>query len=130
MLRKTAIAGALGLAGTFGVVQNTIATVIVGFNGPFTAAAWTNTFSGTPPGGGVVNTIQTPLSLTIIGGDSGCVIAPCTINRTINTDGFQAISFRWTYHTNDIDGPGFDTFGYLLNGAFTQLSDPGGPLDQ
>jgi subtilisin-like proprotein convertase family protein len=34
------------------------------------------------------------------------------------------ITFDWDYTSNDPD-PGFDSFGYLLNGTYTQLTDPG-----
>jgi hypothetical protein len=33
------------------------------------------------------------------------------------------ITFDWDYTSND--APGFDSFGYLLNGTYTQLTDPG-----
>ncbi|MCB9213498.1 MAG: HYR domain-containing protein [Alteromonas sp.] len=34
-----------------------------------------------------------------------------------------SISFDWVYTSNDTD-PGFDSFGYLLNGVYTQLTNP------
>lgn len=36
------------------------------------------------------------------------------------------VSFDWDYETSDVDGPGLDDFGYLLNGTFYQLSDDDG----
>ena len=39
-----------------------------------------------------------------------------------------AVSFDWDYST--MDGPGFDSFGYLLNGAYTELTDPVGSNNQ
>ena len=32
------------------------------------------------------------------------------------------ISFAWSYSTNDMDGPYYDPFGWLLNGDFTSLT--------
>ena len=38
------------------------------------------------------------------------------------------ISFDWVYSTDD--GPQWDSFGYLLNGVYTELTDPAGDLNQ
>tara|TARA_R110000850_G_scaffold203228_1_gene329429 strand:- start:33576 stop:37487 length:3912 start_codon:yes stop_codon:yes gene_type:complete len=38
------------------------------------------------------------------------------------------ISFDWSYTT--LDGPGFDSFGYLINGVYTELTDPSGANNQ
>lgn len=38
------------------------------------------------------------------------------------------ISFDWDYTT--ADGAAFDSFGYTINGVYTQLSDPAGGLNQ
>jgi len=40
----------------------------------------------------------------------------------------EAVSFDWDYST--LDGPGFDSFGYLLNGVYTELTDPVGANNQ
>jgi len=132
MLRKVAIAAALGMSGMFGAAQSTIAAPIIGFTGPFAPAAWSATFTGTPAGGGGASTVQSATTLTINGGDSagGCTTHPCLVNIVTNVGNFELISFHWAYHTNDLDGPEFDAFGYLVNNVFTQLSDPGGPLNQ
>ncbi|MCW8981818.1 MAG: DUF2341 domain-containing protein, partial [Altibacter sp.] len=34
----------------------------------------------------------------------------------------ETVSFDWDYTSNDI--PGFDSFGYIVNGTYTQLTDP------
>jgi subtilisin-like proprotein convertase family protein len=39
-----------------------------------------------------------------------------------------AITFDWAYST--ADGPAFDSFGYLLNGVYTELTNPGGANNQ
>jgi len=40
----------------------------------------------------------------------------------------ENISFDWSYTTND--GPGFDSFGYTINGVYTMLTNPGGANNQ
>jgi len=42
---------------------------------------------------------------------------------TVNVTEAAAVSFDWDYVSND--APGWDSFGYLLNGVYTQLTDPG-----
>jgi len=87
------------------------------FAGPYAPANWTLTTNG---GDGSVNTAGAPSSITLNGSDSGS-------NNFINTDytisaaASGPVSFNWNYSTED--SPGFDGFGYLLNGAFTQLAD-------
>ncbi|MBG44379.1 MAG: subtilisin, partial [Aequorivita sp.] len=41
---------------------------------------------------------------------------------TVNVTEAANITFDWDYTSNDT--PGFDSFGYLLNGTYTQLTDP------
>lgn len=40
------------------------------------------------------------------------------------------LSFHWSYLSNDLDGPAFESFGYFVNDSFTQLSDPAGAASQ
>lgn len=40
----------------------------------------------------------------------------------------ETVSFDWDYSTGD--SPAFDSFGYLLNGVYTELSDPAGANNQ
>ena len=42
---------------------------------------------------------------------------------TVNITEAAAVTFDWDYTSND--DPGFDSFGYLLNGTYTQLTNPG-----
>jgi len=47
---------------------------------------------------------------------------------TVDVTDAAAISFDWDYITTD--GPAFDSFGVLLNGVYTEISDPNGALTQ
>src|SRR5690606_5724637 len=38
------------------------------------------------------------------------------------------VSFDWSYST--LDGPGFDSFGYIIDGVYTELTNPGGANNQ
>lgn len=40
------------------------------------------------------------------------------------------VTFDWSYATTDVDGSGFDPFGSLLNGLFTQLTVNGSFVGQ
>jgi PEP-CTERM motif len=108
--------------------------VTIGFNGAYDPSQWTTTILGSPAqGSGVFSASHT--MLTILGGNAGCVggvagfLGPCQINVTTNFPN-TAFTFHWDYVTNDTDGPGFDQFGLLVNGARTLLSDLGGPIHQ
>jgi|GEM_PF-814081 len=47
---------------------------------------------------------------------------------TVPVTAAEVVSFDWDYTTPD--GPAFDSFGYLLNGVYTELTDPAGALQQ
>ncbi|KAA3621603.1 MAG: HYR domain-containing protein [Flavobacterium sp.] len=47
---------------------------------------------------------------------------------TVPVTAAEVVSFDWDYTTPD--GPAFDSFGYLINGVYTELTDPGGALQQ
>lgn len=97
------------------------------FIGAYDVANWTTTLSGNPPGGGgSVDTSGAPTSIRLNGGNSSCASGPCLLDFTIASIGNGNVSFDWAYQTSDVDGPSFDLFGFLLNGAFTQLSNNGG----
>lgn len=99
------------------------------FIGPYDVANWTTTLTGNPPGGGpeaFVSTSGAPNSVTLFGGNSGCVspsFVPCTVSFIIPAVNGGQVIFDWHYNTADIDGPFFDHFGHTLNGVFTQLTD-------
>ena len=54
--------------------------------------------------------------------------APGNTDLTVPVTMAETVSFDWDYTTPD--GPAFDSFGYLLNGVYTELTDPGGANDQ
>jgi hypothetical protein len=111
---------AAGLFSSAGPAQ----AAIVGFQGPYDPANWTLTPNG---GNGSVDMLLAPTSITLIGSDAG------TGNFTDFTTlavGDGLVSFSWDYITSDSGGPGFDPFGYLLDGTFTQLTDNGGGQSQ
>ena len=56
-------------------------------------------------------------------------MCPGSVPNSIGAASDATISFSWSYHTNDVDGPTFDPFFYL-NGGLTQLTNSGGPNSQ
>ena len=99
------------------------------FDGAYDVSNWTTTVNGVPAAGGsTINTSGAPASITFLGGDLGCSSGPCTIDFTIAVVGSGSMAFDWDYETFDEEGPGFEDWGYLLNGAFTLLSVGGGAI--
>ena len=96
------------------------------FSGPYAPANWTTTTSGSPPaGGGTVDASGAPASITLVGGDAGCVADPanpCRLDYTIAMPATGTVSFDWQYQTVDF-APDFDLFLVLGNGSAIQLSD-------
>ncbi len=124
-------------------------SVLAQFDGDYSIANWTEIQSGFPPaGGGEVDTSGAPASILLQGGDDSCDILNgpqfdglsraeriqqarflddgCLLVFTAEITGTGTLGFRWDYETEDVDGPEFDVFGYVLNGELTQLSDDGG----
>ena len=124
----------LGLAVTSVVVFASPA--LADFSGPYNVGNWATTLAGAPPGGGgMVDTLGAPASIEIVGGDSGCSEGLCTVDFTIAAVASGVVSFNWAYETTDegfpdVLPPFFDHFGFLLNGAFTQLSNNSGASSQ
>jgi len=89
------------------------------FAGPYAPANWTFSANG---GDGSVDTTGAPNSITLNGSDSQA-------DNFINTDytttaaGSGPVSFDYDYFSTDSSF--YDGFGYLLNGAFTQIVDNG-----
>ena len=113
---------AAGLFSSAGPAQ----AAIVGFQGPYDPVNWTLTTNG---GDGSVDTSGAPGSITLVGSDSGTGTQIFTDFTTLAV-GDGLVSFSWDYITSDSGGPGFDPFGYLLDGTFTQLTDNGGGQSQ
>jgi hypothetical protein len=97
-----------------------------GFTGPYAPSNWTLSNNNT---NGYVDTSNAPSSISIIGGNTGLGGSGETTYTTTALVG-GLLSFNWSYETADFDGPFWDPFGFVLNGAFTQLTDNVGPKGQ
>ena len=97
-----------------------------GFTGAYAPSNWTLSNDNT---NGYVDTSNAPSSISIIGGDLGGLGSGQTTYTTTALIG-GLLSFNWSYGTADEDGPSYDPFGFVLNGAFTQLTDNLGPKGQ
>ncbi len=90
------------------------------FAGVYAPASWTLAANG---GNGSVDTTGAPGSISLTGSNQrvGFDFGP-SINTDYTTTAFASgpVSFNWVY--SSIDTPGYDGFGYLLNGAFTLLA--------
>ncbi len=98
----------------------------VGFTGDFDPQNWTITTSF---GGDVI--VNGDETVELIGPNSGegCPGGSSTeYSVVIQMDG--ELVFLWNYHTEDVDGPTYDPFGYSLNGTFYKLTDNDGPVSQ
>jgi len=91
--------------------------VAVGFSGDYDPSNWDTTLS--PASDGSVDTSNVPTDITITGPNN--LQGPSFINYTIKAPGSGSVSFDWLYSTADF--PGGDSFGYLINGAQTLLTD-------
>ena len=97
-----------------------------GFTGAYAPSYWTLSNNNT---NGYVGTSNDLSSITIIGGDEGGGGPGQTTYTTTALIG-GLLSFNWSYATADWD-PLYDPFGFVLNGAFTQLTTNGlGPNGQ
>ncbi len=110
---------------TFGFALPTSANVINDFTGPYDVANWTTTITQ----GGSVDTSGAPASVSLTSSDTGSGNSE-TVDFTVAAAANGNVTFDWVFVTNDVDGPIWDPFGYLLNGTFTQLTDDLGPDTQ
>lgn len=98
-----------------------------GFTGAYAPSNWTLSNNNT---NGYVDTSNAPSSISIIGGNlglGGLGSGQTTYTTTALIGGL--LSFNWSYGTADWD-PSYDPFGFVLNGAFTQLTNSSGPNGQ
>jgi hypothetical protein len=105
------------------------------FIGAYDVANWTTTLFGTPPGGGgSVDTLGAPDSITLLGGNSGCSVSGfgCSVFFSIHAPEAGRVHFHWEYLTTDVDGPSLDKFFFTSQGAISlnQLSNDSGPERQ
>jgi hypothetical protein len=66
-------------------------------------------------------TLPTTYEVMVIGSDNQSGNEGFT-DFTVNVTEAANVTFDWDFTLND--APGFDGFGYLLNGTYTQLTDP------
>ncbi len=109
----------IALAGaTLGLAANP-AQALTQFAGYYAPANWTQSIQGD----GSINTGGAPASITLTGANdfSG---NPANTDFTIAAPSAGIVSFDWAYSTAESISF-YDPFGYLLNGAFTQLTNDG-----
>jgi subtilisin-like proprotein convertase family protein len=69
----------------------------------------------------LLGTTDSTFTVLVIGSDNQGGNEGFT-DLTVPVTDAASVSFDWDYVLNDV--PGFDGFGYLLNGTYTQLTDP------
>ena len=113
----------IALAGaTLGLAANP-AQALTQFVGYYAPANWTQSIQGD----GSINTGGAPASITLTGADDDG--GNQNTDFTIAAPAAGTVSFNWSFSTADFV-PVLDPFGYLLNGAFTQLADNDGAQNQ
>ena len=90
------------------------------FQGPYAPINWTLTNSNAD---GFVDTTGAPASISLTGGDNDSG-DPGTTDYTTTAAAAGTVTFDWNYSSSD--DPGWDGFGYLLNGSFSFLADSSG----
>lgn len=100
---------------------------LIGFSGAYDPANWT--LSNVPVNlggivGGSVDTSGAPASIVLRGGNNGLYNVGWT-TWTIAAPASGLVSFDWSYLSYDGWGPAWDPAGWVLNGAYTQLSGGG-----
>ena len=93
------------------------------FAGVYAPSNWTFADNG---GDGSVDTAGAPGSITLTGSNQRPDFDPGpSINTDYTTTAFASgpVSFDWSYSSADFNF--YDSFGYLLNGSFTQIADNG-----
>lgn len=99
----------------------------VGFSGSYDP---TNFTLSNTNGNGTVNTSGAPTSIALTGSDGGGLSGAGLTNYTATAAGSGLFSFDWSYSTFDVDGPLYDPFSVLINGAATQLTNNNGASSQ
>lgn len=100
------------------------APALADFSGTYAPGNWTATTSGD----GVIDTSGAPGSIFMTSSNAGGGSSNQDFTIALLDNG--VIMFHWDYSTNDVDGPFYDPFGYLLNGNFFQLTNNGGGDNQ
>jgi hypothetical protein len=100
-------------------VSSANAGIINNFTEGYDVSNWEQSLDG-----GAVDLSGAPLSIIEISNNSGNWLSADT-DFTIAALSDGLVGFDWSYHTVD-EGPKYDSFGWLLNGDFTVLTDDGG----
>jgi hypothetical protein len=112
------------LALSFAVLCGFSVSALADFSGAYDPVNWTLTLS--PNSNGSVDTSGAPASISMTGSDGpGGGNAITDYTATIACPGPADVSFTWDYVTFDVDGSSFDPAGYLIDGAFTQVTTDG-----
>ncbi len=94
------------------------------FVGPYDVSLWTETSDG--GAGGDVDTTGAPLSIELTSDNNGGPVNPVDFELMMCAG---TVSFDWDYESFNFD-PVHDPFGFLIDGAFFQLTIDFGPLLQ
>jgi hypothetical protein len=105
---------------TLAAASGASAATVSGFQDAYDPINWTFTNSNAD---GFVNTGGAPASISLTGGDNGSG-DPGTTDYTTTAAAAGTVTFDWNYSSSD--DPGWDGFGYLLNGSFSFLADSSG----
>lgn len=101
------------------IVPNSVAAAtIVDFTGPYALGNWTSSLNG-----GAVDISGGPVSIALTSSNMGF---GTNTDFTATAHAAGTVSFHWAYGTPDWD-PSWDPFGWLLNGAFTVVTNGSGP---
>jgi hypothetical protein len=112
----------IALAATSLALAANPAQALTLFDGYYAPANWTQTIQ--PDGS--ISTGGAPASITLTGADNGG--GTKNTDLTIAAPSGGTVSVNWSYST--AENQFYDRFGYLLNGAFTQLTDNSGAQNQ
>ena len=121
MLRKSG-------SSAFAIVALTALGLAIGIAGSASAATFTLNSSN----GGDGSVTLFPGGFNLFGSNNGVgeVGNPSLTTYLATATATATLTYKWSYGTEDIDGPEFDWAGYVLNDVFTQLTNDDGPLSQ
>lgn len=99
----------------------------IGFVGYYATGNWT--INAIPNASVTVSGAAPNNTITLEGKNNGGGLSNTTFTIIADPSAPLAstVSFNWSYVTRDRDGSTFDPFGYVLNGAFVQLTANGLP---
>jgi hypothetical protein len=93
------------------------------FDGSYAVSNWAQSVNG-----GSIDSSGAPNSVTLVSSNAGNGNTNQDFTFTAVQDGY--VNFAWSYSTADKDGATWDTFGWLLNGSYTQVTNDAGPILQ